>query len=331
MKMFRRMCRRIRQDEAGGAVVETALIVPIFVVLVYWSALFYDIVQLRFKVQEAARFAAWEMTSYPLSDYMTGEPETAMTSAVTRARARTDRLYTSLHSEDEHEGSHPRLMVTYEYGESEFWNDEVELAGPGADALSEMIDGEMQTVVSNLLGYVDDALGWMIDWLHLNTHGLVTAEVTATVQPQIIPQRLLQAEDGGFYRNKIIEATEYPLMGRASLIADGWTLHFGNSTKPETGYEDNPYHRQVQRGHMLGLLENTGVGKVVDAIDEMRSLLDSVVEVPLFTDAHLASMNYYGDEGGAMKTRNQLRLEVSSDSRQKHFHSQPLQEVCPPS
>ncbi len=326
-----RLIGRLHRDEVGGAVVETALVVPIFVVVVYWASLFYDIVQLRLKVQEAARFAAWEMTAHDLSAYHDGSTHGASFAlGATMARQRTDLLYTSLHSENELEGSHPRLMVEYEYESSTIDNHKVLLTSPPADALASNLDSDIGATVTDLLGYVDDALGWVIEWLNFNQYGLVSAEVTTVLRPRLMPERLLQEEDGGFYTSLLIEATEYRLVERSALLADSWTLHYGHDTAPglEGGYENNPYHRQVRRGHMLGLLEHTPIGQVVGMVENVRSLVGDHGILPLPTDAHLASMNYYRGETGADMTRNQLELQVGAKSTQVRFHTQPIQEVC---
>ena len=320
--------RRLRREERGGSIAETAIVVPIFVVAVYWSAFFYDFVQLRMKVQEAARFAAWEMTAHDLSAYEDGGNHgVSFALGATMARHRTDTLYTSLHSENELEGSHPRLMVSYEYGGSSIDNLQVGLTESVGDLVAGAIGGEIGGIVETIFGYLDDILGIAFQIGNFNRRGLISAEVTTTVRPRLIPERFLQAEDGGFYSHPVIDATEFELVGRSALIADSWTLHYGHDTSPAEGYDDNPYHNQVQRLHaLLGILEYIGLADVMDALDQVADVLEGVLNIALPTRAHLASMNYERSDPPPLMTRD--RLHQNTNSWQKNFHTQPFQEEC---
>ena len=53
----------------GSATLEIALVAPILLALIFYSLVFTELVRARFKLQEGARYAAWELTSHPLSDY----------------------------------------------------------------------------------------------------------------------------------------------------------------------------------------------------------------------------------------------------------------------
>ncbi|PID37943.1 MAG: hypothetical protein CSA65_09190 [Proteobacteria bacterium] len=65
--------RRMRGDESGQALVEFAIVVPLIVTVFLFAQWGWELVQIRLKVQEAARFAAWEATAYPLHDYEKGK------------------------------------------------------------------------------------------------------------------------------------------------------------------------------------------------------------------------------------------------------------------
>jgi hypothetical protein len=53
-----------RKRERGSALVEAAIAIPTLVLLMYWSAAITDVMVLKIKSQEAARFAVWEMTVF---------------------------------------------------------------------------------------------------------------------------------------------------------------------------------------------------------------------------------------------------------------------------
>jgi hypothetical protein len=63
---------KTNNGERGAAVVEFAVVSVVLVLLVMWSHVFFDIIQIRMKLLEAARTAVFEFTAYELSDYNLG-------------------------------------------------------------------------------------------------------------------------------------------------------------------------------------------------------------------------------------------------------------------
>ena len=53
-----------RRGERGSAMVEGAIIIPVLLILIYWSSAMTDIMTLKIKASEAARFALWETTVF---------------------------------------------------------------------------------------------------------------------------------------------------------------------------------------------------------------------------------------------------------------------------
>jgi len=69
-----RTFRRLRpQDDRGSSLTEFALVAPIFGMLLFWSQFFTDIGIVKFKVEEAARFASWEMVAHRQKAQVQGE------------------------------------------------------------------------------------------------------------------------------------------------------------------------------------------------------------------------------------------------------------------
>lgn len=55
--------RHDRHGDEGTALTEFAIIAPLFVLLIFWAQFFVDLGVVKLKVEEAARFAVWEMTA----------------------------------------------------------------------------------------------------------------------------------------------------------------------------------------------------------------------------------------------------------------------------
>lgn len=67
--------RQSGRGESGQALVEFALVVPLIVTVFLFAQWGWELVQIKLKVQEAARYSAWEATAYPLHDYDKGKAD----------------------------------------------------------------------------------------------------------------------------------------------------------------------------------------------------------------------------------------------------------------
>jgi hypothetical protein len=56
--------RSERRGERGSAMTEGAILIPVLILLIYWSQAMTDVMVLKIKAQEATRFVLWEMTVF---------------------------------------------------------------------------------------------------------------------------------------------------------------------------------------------------------------------------------------------------------------------------
>src|SRR5690606_14307920 len=96
--------RGTRRRDRGSAAVELALLLPIFVLVLFWAVYFTEFSVLRIRQQEASRFLAWE-TATGLADIGTGRHEARFSSARERALERTRARYANLQGHDLSPGS----------------------------------------------------------------------------------------------------------------------------------------------------------------------------------------------------------------------------------
>ncbi len=305
-------------SERGSAMVETALVIPIFVTLVFWAAFFFDLVDLRMRLQESARFAAWEATAYPLSDYENSDHDGAWSTAQAGiATAYTD-LYSDLDSSDRR-AVKPRLASDFVVEPVVLGNDEVRMADTAG--ARDVLPGDDFTEVADALGSVlDSALGEVMDAMAFNTRGLVTAEVKVTVHHKLLPRGYFTEDNKGFFSRAMYDTTSFEMRERAALIADGWTLHDGRSVLHED--RDLPFYRQVSRGHMLGALSSVPILETLAAvIDAVGDFVEDFFGIPTFTNGRLASQSYLaGDDSD--------RTPLATDELQKNFHTAPVLDTC---
>src|SRR5215472_10018262 len=89
-----------RRENRGAALIELAISVPLLLLVILATDFCYEIIQAKLKLQEASRFAAWEMTSFPLDDFGTAQHEAAYAAAANGVRASTEQRYSNLQSAD---------------------------------------------------------------------------------------------------------------------------------------------------------------------------------------------------------------------------------------
>src|SRR5689334_18033001 len=92
---------RVLSNRRGTALTEFALIVPILITIMLFGMFFSELVRAKLKLLEAARFAAWEMTSHTLDDYgstSANRNDRAFNSAMSDSLAETNKRFSDLDS-----------------------------------------------------------------------------------------------------------------------------------------------------------------------------------------------------------------------------------------
>ncbi|MBS2023388.1 MAG: pilus assembly protein [Deltaproteobacteria bacterium] len=61
---MRALAHRLTRNEEGSALTEAAILFPVLILILWWSSAMTDIMVIKLKAHEAARFALWEMTVF---------------------------------------------------------------------------------------------------------------------------------------------------------------------------------------------------------------------------------------------------------------------------
>lgn len=72
-RALRRALVVLRHDCSGQALAELVIVIPLMIIIALFAHWIWEIVQLKLKVQEATRYAAWESTAFRLHHY--GKPD----------------------------------------------------------------------------------------------------------------------------------------------------------------------------------------------------------------------------------------------------------------
>ena len=266
---------RWHRDE-GQALTEFAIVVPIIVMVLLFSVWFGELVTIKLKTQEAARYTAWEVTAYKMHDYSkgTGSVSKMSNQAMSKATKEATRRYADLNSTTTiPKGTRifsakwtPPLIVTVNQQEEAIYGGAIvnfifNVAAAVADVIS-----ALQFKNGNYVALALVALG-------KNYGGAGTA-------------RMFGSSEWGFNRSGYVTATVYTMVenkwwnrgvGRFfmkpmfvsfqeshGVLADTWNLYegkdvYGNTKRP--GVDKNKgFWKQVDRIYFVNN-RTRGVGK----------------------------------------------------------------------
>jgi hypothetical protein len=281
-----------QKSRRGAATVEFALVVPILVSIIMFSMFLTEIILAKFKLQEASRYVAWELTSYTLSDYAEGDHDKAFNTAMTAAVTDANERYKDFNSVEPAAGNFA-VMLRADPVATTIVNQTVS----GIDA-SEIFPGGGSG--EEVLSAVGKGVNFFINHFKFNTKGQVQVEMTSSLASLILPRRYLQRADGDFYDVDNWggrDLSNMPIRNRYTLIANGWhlpdggdALVMGKRAGVHDGGTEHGMFRQVNRMTFLGVgnyLDQVGLGK----LSEVANFI-----LPDFFGPFVAAHNYKPSE-----------------------------------
>ncbi len=261
-------CHWARQR--GSALTEFAVVVPLFVTLVYGSLYLSDLGRFRLKAQEIARYGAWAFTQRPLSGYRhddLGRASQYHTEMFDEARTQVTQEVAEIY--DDLDGANDRWLpgasaqtmsaALMPPATSDFKNQSVSLTPEWANAsLAEPLS-TLWMVLQFLQvgGSVNEFVTGPFKRLGFNQKGQITAQAHVALNPPVTlraqREALAMARVGGL-RGADLSRLSSPVMlkikdrsGRAidtTLIADSWKVTDGWSTFPGGKFDNGAKERQ---------------------------------------------------------------------------------------
>ncbi len=249
----RRLARR------GSSTVEFALMAPLLIVLVLWSSYFWELLRVRIKVAEAARFIAFERTVRKDLSSITNE-----------AQSRYQDLNGATKGVALGSGFQNALTLTFEASEK---------PAPVTGSLSSAgsaggVGGMMGTIIS-LLG---DTVQPLVNTLGFDTSkGAVQSQVSARLENRIIPERI-----GLFITRDANTKLDLNFKESFFVYHDTWRAwEPGDNPNNHRGIVESRVRSRVQRVAYMGLL-NSGAGSALGAIGSVLGVLG--LEFPFEND-----------------------------------------------
>ncbi|MCD6498089.1 MAG: pilus assembly protein [Deltaproteobacteria bacterium] len=256
----------------GQAIVEFALVVPIMVTILLFAMYFYELNQVKLKVQEAARYAAWEMTAYPLHDYSKTSQGQYYTKARNSVLLDAMPRYLNLRSTDKLPGNSyvtigwtPPIITMHDQMEPKIpsgrdlvgfdLNMVFNFVGFLADVWSAMsFKHKNPVLVAMMAGYWSEQVKFFGGRFNrfnppsrwgFNTKGYPAVTVRLRFRNKFIPNKFMDGA-GQLFSKRHVMAKRFTLRERTALVADSWRLHYGDNVDNNAG-KDTAYWKAVDR------------------------------------------------------------------------------------
>lgn len=271
--------------------VEFALTVPLLVTILMFSMFITDIARVKLKMQEASRYAAWEMTSHLLTDFGSHDHDGAFNVAMQETLKDVKERYKDLDSVEDNAGTesmifkYGQLNVTLENQQVALISNPALVLGGGGGFFSDMINA------------VNGGVSKVIDIWGFNPKGQVQARVEMEVENKFLPKGFLDGV-GGMYNTDHhggVNLAKLKMHNRFAMIASGWHLADGAdqtvSDKTNTAGDHNDGSKggmwsQVDQMTYLGL-KNAAQSKIGGLADVAKYF-----PIPQFWETFVVSHNY---------------------------------------
>lgn len=318
---------RLFSDDRGSAIVEMALVLPLFILLLFWAVYFTEFSVLRIRQQEAARFLVWESTAHALSDFDTGRHAPKMEEMRRAALERTRARYQNL------EGHNTSSRATTWLARPQLGALEVRpvaFADRPTDAQGHELLGEVERSVrgggglpifSSLVRGIEGGLG-----PSLRAMGF-PLEVGAEARVEVAIENLLVGE-GAPFPEKLRRLSLEVATGQV----EGETWALGRGDDVGLADADHPFARQVGRMAYLGMDDRfRGISRDLGVLSELLPFPPKVRVVSQRYVAPGTDGSELGCEGEALaatgKWRNGPRVQTPADriSPAKCFDTLPME------
>lgn len=257
-----------RHAQRGAAIVELAVVMPLFVLLLLLGLYSTELVLAQLELQEASRYLGWELTSYPLADYGSGKHERAFRAAADAAVSEARQRYRALNSA-------ASFGMTFEGFKASVQDGPVSFA-PSAPLL---LTGDGGPWSARAQLRVARGARALLEDFQLDLGGQVTAELSVKLRSTVLPG-----------------PAELVLRSRLTLVATGWQLPDGadasiaggRAGNHNSGVSPSGLWLQVNRMRFLGDEDfvTQGLPMLGPALDVMP------LSLPSLSGTFVVSHNY---------------------------------------
>jgi hypothetical protein len=322
------------RGQSGGSLVEFAIVSTVMVPLALASILVQELWTVKLKLQEAARYATWELTAFPLSDFQNAQHDALFDAALNVVQAEVQSRYGDGDMDGATGTGAPTGLPTFTNfivlrAPIDLAVDPGVAGGINADAQMLPFDGTGSSDGSgrtNFTGPIDHLL---FDRFSFNRKGLINLRLTgsAGIVPGFNPAFWTSGQ-GFASKSATIDGGQLSFVSAPMmLLADDWHLadgaavtDFSLTSKPPGAA--GPYVEQVSRMAFVGLAKgNIGaVSRYADLLGKYFGAID-----PPLSSRRLVSLPYQGkpasgemslniDAGQTRFQTTEIRTDISYSS-----------------
>ncbi len=238
-------------SDEGQATAEFAISLIVLVPIMLYSVFFYEFVKAKLKVNEASRYAVWELTVMGLSDWQDGNHDSYFSSQRNKVINEINQRYgDDLDSATGPSGVAPingiavgkpmMINVTFNANSNSLQN----------------TDPQIYTVGSISAG--DSVVNAVFNQFNFNTKG----KVTGTLEAKVENVWLAKMKTFAWNQNKLLDDANFTIRNKQSLIAEQWDIKQGSDVITDAiagGCKDRHFCLQVDRMTFAGFA-NVGGG-----------------------------------------------------------------------
>lgn len=279
----------------GSATVEFALIVPVLVTILMFSMYLTELVRAKLKVQEMARYVAWEMTSYTLSDFAQARHDAAFEDARRQAVGEAVERYRDMDSV-EPDARAGNFVARYTAVNGSVANKQILFFEKGL-----VLGNSDEGFASEVVGALNRTGNGMLEHWKFNTRGWVEADVGMRFDNVLLPEHYLDEGSRGLFQVDHFggkDLASLQLRDRYSLYADPWNMEDGGDATirgrragaHRGGPTDMPHGLYQQVSRMVFLGGKSQMEEHVGFIARFDEFIRQVT--PAFFGTFVVSHNY---------------------------------------
>lgn len=259
---FMRPSFRFRSRRAQ-ALTEFAIVAPVMVTSLLFAMYFYEIIQVKLKAQEIARFSAWEFTSFPLHDYNSGKTN-GFDGASGEIHADALQKYSNLKSGTP--GHQKQAFAVGWKAPTVSMRDQKEPRIPGGAMVNTLftfagyavdfftvmgMNYSNPVLLAMMAGYYGEKTQWFGSGYNrfnppkkwkFNAKGYAQVTVRLQYENLLIGKKFMS----DWFGPKHFMARKLRFTEKAAVVADSWRLNYGENIEG-TKHKSKPYYKQVDR------------------------------------------------------------------------------------
>jgi hypothetical protein len=247
--------RRILKSEVGNSIAEMSLLTALVLVPAIWYQIaFYELSVTRLKLQEGARYGAWEFTIQEVSDWMGGDHAGRFTNLMSGIKGKVRTTYG-----DDLNSMTPKYAASSQAGLFGF-----DVSFQDSDFKFESKDPQIFSIASVQAG--NNTMDWFLNNMGFNTNGFIYADLGVTLTNRNFPNNSMSSMIGV----PLFGQSTFSMMPmRVAVLADTWDIKSGAAVDEDT-CDQTGFGKQVGRTAFVGFLgsiQNVMGGSVQKALN----------------------------------------------------------------